>query len=289
MKALIVGAGGQVGQALRACAPADALVTALDRNALDVTDKAAVLRAVERHTPDIIFNSAAYTAVDKAENDAENAYLLNQYAPAYLANAARATGAHLVHISTDYVFDGTRCQPYRPADDTNPLSVYGASKLAGERAVLDIASDALIVRTAWIYSIYNANFVKTMLRVMTERPEVRVVVDQIGTPTHADSLARALWILAGRRAQGICHYTDAGAASWYDFAVAIQEEAVSRRLLDKVVPVTPIGTADFPTPARRPSFSLLEKGATYQLTGPAHHWRTELRFMLDALKDRLNG
>lgn len=282
MKALIVGAGGQLGRCLAQVASASANVTAYGSAALDVTDAAKVRAAIDEARPDIVFNAAAYTAVDKAEGEEARAFAVNATAVGHLADAARAVGARLVHVSTDFVFDGTQGTPYRPDAPTAPLGVYGRSKLAGEVAA---GQDALIVRTAWVYAPAGANFVRTMLRLMAERPEVRVVADQVGTPTYAPGLAAALWALAAQGARGIFHYTDSGVASWYDFAVAIQEEALAAGLLDKAVPVLPITTTDYPTPACRPAYSVLDKQATFAALGtPAPHWRVQLRKMIEAVK-----
>lgn len=282
MKALITGAHGQLGRALAASAPAGCEIVSHDVDTLDITDADAVQRAVAEVRPDLILNAAAHTAVDRAESEEALALAINATAAGHLAAAATAAGARLVHVSTDFVFDGRSGVPYRTGDATNPLSAYGRTKLAGEAAV----GDALIVRTAWVYAPTGGNFVRTMLRLMAGRDEVRVVADQIGTPTWAPGLAAALWTLAGQGATGLWHYTDAGVASWYDFAVAIQEEAVARGLLARVVPVVPIPTSDFPTPAVRPSYSVLEKGATWAaLGGPAPHWRENLRIMLQGLVD----
>jgi dTDP-4-dehydrorhamnose reductase len=187
-----------------------------------------------------------------------------------------------VHVSTDFVFDGKASSPYAPDAPTRPLGVYGATKRDGEIAA---GADALIVRTAWVYAAAGNNFVRTMLRLMAERDEVRVVADQIGTPTHAASLARAIWALAAAGSTGHYHWTDAGAASWYDFAVAIQEEALALGLLSRAVPIVPIRTVDYPTPAQRPAFSILDKTTTWAITGPARHWRAELRDCLVCMKD----
>lgn len=281
MKALVTGAGGQLGTALRASAPPGVTVSAHDRASLDLTSAAAVSAAVERERPDVILNAAAWTAVDKAEADEVAARAVNAGAVAALAAAARAVGAALVHVSTDFVFDGRRGSPYRPDDETNPLGAYGRTKLEGERAA---GPDALVVRTAWVYGPTGGNFVRTMLRLMAERDEVRVVADQVGTPTWAPGLAKALWRLHAAGARGVLHYTDSGAASWYDFAVAIQEEALAAGLLQRAVPVVPISTADFPTPAARPSYSLLDKARTAELLGgPEPHWRANLRLMMKEL------
>jgi dTDP-4-dehydrorhamnose reductase len=278
MKVLIVGGKGQLGRGLAATAPADTQVISHDIDTLDIGDADALRACVSEVRPDVLFNAAAYTAVDKAESDEGAALLVNGTAVGTLADAARASGARFVHVSTDFVFDGTSGIPYAPDAVPNPVSAYGRTKLVGEQAAGD---GALIVRTAWIYAPTGGNFVRTMLRLMAERPEVRVVADQIGTPTYAPDLAKALWALTGQGVTGIHHYTDSGAASWYDFAVAIQEEALAAGLLDKAVPVIPITTADFPTTARRPHYSVLDKGSTFAALGaPAPHWRSNLRVML---------
>jgi dTDP-4-dehydrorhamnose reductase len=281
MKALIVGSKGQLGRALVASAPAGMEVLAYASDTLNITDEAAVNAAVQVARPDFILNAAAYTAVDKAESDEARALAVNGTGVGVLAKAANSVGAKLAHVSTDFVFDGLSGVPYCPDAPTSPLGAYGRTKLAGEL----LAGDALVVRTAWVYAPRGNNFVRTMLRLMAERPEVKVVADQIGTPTYAPGLATALWTLATISVRGIHHYTDAGAASWYDFAVAIQEEALAIGLLPKAVPVIPISTADFPTPARRPHYSVLDKTSTFAaLGGPAPHWRANLRIMLSEIK-----
>lgn len=282
MKVVIVGAGGQLGRSLAATAPNGTKLVSLDRSALDITDAAAVHARFDAERPDIVINAAAYTAVDKAESDIDAARAINADAVGILAQAAKAAGSQFVHVSTDFVFDGTAGSPYAVDAPTNPLGVYGATKLKGE----ELADGALVVRTAWVYAPTGGNFVRTMLRLMGERPQVGVVADQIGTPTYAPALASALWTLAAADARGIHHYTDAGVASWYDFAVAIQEEAFALGLLITQVPVIPIATLDFPTPARRPGYSVLDKRTTYELLGgPAPHWRRNLRTMLREIKE----
>lgn len=282
MKVLIAGAGGQLGRALQACAPSGAVVTAPPEVIFDITDPEIVERIVTEHCPALVINAAAYTAVDKAELEATAAQRVNVNAVGLLASAARRVGAAFVQVSTDFIFDGTASRPYLPDAAPNPLGVYGRTKLEGEAAAVDLHSAPLIVRTAWVYAAAGNNFVHTMLRLMRERPEVRVVADQIGTPTHAAGLARAVWALAAHA--GIFHWTDAGTASWYDFAVAIQEEALAVGLLSAAVPIIPIRTQDYPTPARRPSYSVLDKTNTWAITGPASHWRAELRLCLAAIK-----
>jgi len=282
MKALIVGGKGQLGKGLSRTAPADATLVSHDIDTLDITDAAAIWQVVAEEKPDIVFNAAAYTAVDKAESEEEAAQAVNATAVGYLADAARKAGARFVHVSTDFVFDGRSGVPYKPDAQPAPLGVYGRTKLAGEQAA---GTDALIVRTAWVYAPNGGNFVRTMLRLMAERPEVRVVADQIGTPTYAPGLAAALWAMAFKGIRGIHHYTDAGACSWYDFAVAIQEEALAAGLLDKAVPIIPINASEYPTPAQRPHYSVLDKTSTFAaLGGPTPHWRANLRTMMAEIK-----
>ena len=286
LRVLVTGAGGQVGSALRCRAPAGAAVAALDSARLDITDEAAVRVAVAAAKPDVILNAAAYTAVDRAESDQERADAVNRDGAAHLAAAARDNGARIIHLSTDFVFDGERGTPYPPEAPCRPINVYGASKQAGEEAVQELAGDAaLIVRTSWVYAARGQNFVLTILRLLGEQPAVRVVQDQVGRPTWATSLADALW-RAVRRTDlaGIHHWADAGVASWYDLAVAIQEESLTLGLLTRTVPIHAISTGEMPRPARRPGYSVLDTSRTTQALGlePAH-WRANLRLMLREL------
>lgn len=285
MKVLITGSGGQLGLELRRTMPAGCTMQGFDLDRLDVTDLISVIDAVRIDQPDVIINCAAYTAVDKAESDSELAFAVNGRGAGNLAQAAATVGAKLIHVSTDFVFDGTKSRPYLTDDATNPVSVYGASKLDGELRVADAIENVVILRTAWLYSPYGANFVKTMLRLMREKDSMGVIADQIGTPTWAGGLAQCIWIMARRPdIRGIHHWTDAGAASWYDFAVAIQEEALIRGLLDKAIPINPIRTEDYPTPARRPNYSVLDKTHTWQALGvKSPHWRVTLRAVLDEI------
>lgn len=274
MKVLVTGAKGQLGRALAARVPAGIDCLALDRGGCDLADPAAIRTALATHKPDAVINAGAYTAVDRAESEAELARAVNATAVGVLA----AYGAPLVQVSTDFVFGGSQSTPYRPEDARDPLGVYGASKAAGEDGAGD---DACVVRTSWVYAAGGGNFVRTMLRLMRECDEVRVVADQIGAPTWASGLADTLWALLGKGARGMFHHRDAGAASWYDFAVAIQEEALVLGLLSRAVPVIPIATADYPTPARRPAYSLLDDSGTRALLGDRPpHWRVNLRKML---------
>lgn len=281
MNVLITGANGQLGTALQKTAPSAVKLVALDRAAFDLADPAAIIAGVRAASPELIINAAAYTAVDAAESDEAAAFAINATAVERLGFAAAIVGARLIHVSTDFVFDGTASTPYSTDAEPAPISAYGRTKRAGE---LTLGSDALIVRTAWVYSATGSNFAKTMLALMMDRPELRIVDDQIGTPTHALALAAALWKLADQRASGIFHYTDSGVASWYDFAVGIQEEALALGLLRFAIPILPISTRDFPRPARRPSYAVLDKSATWTALGaPAPHWRTNLRNMLETL------
>jgi len=285
MKVLIAGSAGQLGRALQASAPAGAEIVAPPESAFDILNEAQVAGLVQSVQPGLLINAAAYTAVDKAESERDLAAAVNAGAAGRLARAAAAVGARFAHVSTDFIFDGQSPTPYQPDAAPAPLGVYGETKLRGEEAVRAEHPGALIVRTAWVYAAQGNNFVKTMLRLMQERDEVRVVADQVGTPTHAMGLARAIWALDAAGASGTFHWTDAGVASWYDFAVAIQEEAFAVGLLGRMVPVVPICTSDYPTPARRPAMSVLDKTATWAVTGPAAHWRVELRAVIARMKE----
>ncbi len=221
------------------------------------------------------------------ETQIDAARRVNALGPRHLAHAAGACGARLIHISTDFVFDGRAGVPYAPDAATAPLGVYGLTKLEGEQAVQELLPQtSVVLRTAWVYAAHGANFLRTMLRVMAEKGQVRVVADQVGTPTAADSLASVLWALAQRPdIVGLQHFTDAGVASWYDFAVAIAEEAILLGMLPAGVRVTAIGTTDYPTPARRPSYSVLDMRALLTaLPLERLHWRVSLRRVLGALR-----
>lgn len=280
MKALIFGAGGQVGRAIGRAVPPVAEVISLGRADCDVTDRHAIIAAIGTARPDVVFNAAAYTAVDKAEEEPDRAARLNADAPGWMAQAARGVGARMLHISTDFVFDGAQGAPYLPHDPTNPLSMYGRTKRDGELAVLAADADALVVRTAWVFGDAHANFVPAMLRMMAGRDRIGIVADQVSTPTAAASLAAALWRLATAESSGIHHFTDAGIASRYDQAVAIYEDARAVGLLRKECEIAPIRTEDYPLPARRPFYSVLDKTATWAVTGTPPHWRVNLRTCL---------
>lgn len=285
-RAVITGGQGQLGRALLATAPPSWEVMALTSSELDVTRRDSVHDLLRHERPALVVNAAAYTAVDQAEREPERAAAVNTAGAEHIACAADAVGARVIQISTDFVFDGSQGTPYGPDAPTAPLGVYGATKLAGERAAARVTGGrALIVRTAWLYSAHGRSFVRTMLRLMQEQDDVRVVADRVGTPTWARSLANAIWAVAADRSiSGVHHWTDAGVASWYDFAVAIQEEALALGILTRAVPIRPLRTADYPTPAARPSYSVLDKTRTWAVFGRvAEHWRINLRHSLREL------
>jgi dTDP-4-dehydrorhamnose reductase len=261
-------------------------VVACTAEQLDITRPDSVRAVLEREHPAVVIQAAAYTDVDGAEREVERASAVNTTGAANVAREAARLGLRMIHISTDFIFDGAQGHPYAPDDVANPLSVYGRTKLEGEREVLGITGGAaLIVRTAWVYSTHGRNFVATMLRRMGEDRPVGVVCDQVGTPTWGRSVGKALWAAAERPdLRGVLHWTDAGVASWYDFAVAIQEEGLALGLLASAQPVRPLRTDEFPTAARRPPYSVLDKTAGWAgLGGPAPHWRSNLRSMMQGL------
>jgi dTDP-4-dehydrorhamnose reductase len=288
MKVLITGANGQLGRELQHHVPADVEAIAFTRQSLDITNAAHVAAVVQAENPDVIINAAAYTRVDRAEQEPDIACAVNATGARNLAQAAGEHNLRLIHISTDFVFDGRQSTPYRPDDAIAPLGVYGASKAAGEQAVMAACPAGIIIRTAWFYAAHGQNFVNTMLRLMAEKDRLGIVADQIGTPTGAAGLAHAIYaILDKPDLKGIYHWTDAGVASWYDFAVAIQEEALALGLLKRAIPISPISTADYPTPAARPAYSVLDKSATWQDFGLSPiHWQTALKETLLSIKEQ---
>ncbi|GAW97801.1 MULTISPECIES: dTDP-4-dehydrorhamnose reductase [Colwellia] len=341
MKILITGKGGQLAWELEQTKPQSLEVICLSSKELDITDQALVNNILASHKPDVVINAAAYTAVDKAETEQERAYAVNDLGSEYLAIACKELKAQLIHVSTDFVFDGSKTTPYQTDEQPNPLNVYGASKLAGDIKVSDIlGSDATIIRTAWVYSAHGNNFVKTMLRLMAEKDQLGIVYDQVGTPTWAKGLAKMIWALVARHsrteergirnpghsdesrnlepsseaslplspaplseatlglvsapsseaslpispAARLLHWTDAGVCSWYDFAVVIQELAIEKGMLDKAIPIRPIPASAYPTPAARPSFSVIDKTSAEQASEvETIHWRKQLSAMMDEL------
>lgn len=291
LKVLIVGAGGQLGQELQRTSGLDMECLPMTRAQLDIADVVVVSECLRAIAPQLVINAAAYTAVDKAEEETDAAQRGNVDGPLVLAQACAQQGVRLIHISTDFVFDGAASQPYKPDAVTAPLGEYGRSKRAGEIAVQRRLPAALILRTGWVYSSYGGNFVKTMLRLMSERDDLAVVADQVGTPTWAHGLAEAVWACAAQpQLSGIYHWSDAGVCSWYDFAVAICEEALELGLLARPVNIRPIAATQYPTPARRPAYSVLDKADSWRdLALEGVHWRQQLRAMLKDYKALQNG
>lgn len=288
MRVLITGANGQLGSALLKTAPAAAEIRAAGRE-LDICASAALQNAVQAFKPALIVNTAAYTAVDRAESERERAFAVNATGVENLARTARAGGARLIHVSTDFVFDGHKSSPYLPQDEMRPLGVYGASKAEGEKRLRAVLGDAAVIaRTGWLYAAKGQNFVNTMLRLMREKDSLGVIADQVGTPTWAGSLAKVIWKIAEEpKIAGTHHWSDAGVASWYDFAVAIQEEALAAGLLSRAILIRPLATSEYPLPARRPAYSVLDKHSMTTATGAIPvHWRVSLRRMLMEIRDR---
>ena len=288
MKTLVIGCNGQLGHSLSETAPENVDIIGLDLPELDITDATAVLEICRETRPDVIVNAAAYTAVDKAETDVALAVAVNVDGPRNIALAARDVGARIIHISTDFVFDGKSSTPYKADAVTDPLSVYGRTKRDGELAVLETMSgSAVVIRTSWLYSKTGSNFVQTMLRLMGERDELGVVADQFGTPTWSDSLANAVWAFArAPEHSGIFHWTDGGKTSWHGFALAIQEEALSLGLLNKAIPIQAIKTEDYPTVARRPPYSVLDCSTTHDaIKIRPQDWRANLHQMLKGMTE----
>lgn len=289
MKLLLLGGNGQVGRELRRSLPAlgEAIVATRDGVdadlAADFDAPDALVELVQRIAPDVVVNAAAHTAVDKAESEPDVAFRANALGPAALAQGCAAIDALLVHYSTDYVFDGGASRPYREDDATAPLGVYGASKLAGEEMIRASGARHVILRTAWVYAAHGKNFLHTMLRLAGERDELRVVADQVGAPTPAawiaDATARI--VAQGVPASGIWNLVAAGATSWHGFAEAIMEDALAAGLLERRPRVLPITTADYPTPARRPAYSVLDTAKLRSDFGIAPpDWRDGLRAVL---------
>lgn len=282
-KFLIIGKNGQVGRSLtQKLTRSSHQVFATGSAELDITDKKAVFQTASTFRPDIIINAAAYTAVDKAESEPQRAYAVNRDGAGYLAEAAQTVEASLIHLSTDYVFDGLKKQPYAESDTANPQSVYGASKLAGEQAVLAACSRTIIVRTSWVFGTHGHNFVKTMLKLGSERDRLSIVGDQYGAPTCADDIADAL-IRIGLHASaqsegyGLYHYSGAPYVSWFEFAQAIFNAAAEQKILSPIPDLAQISTCDYPTPAKRPADSRLNTDKIQTAFGiPPSNWQAAL-------------
>lgn len=282
MNILITGCNGQLGSELRAIEKEYAQYRFFNTShqELDVKDHVAVAAYVEEHEIDGIINCSAYTAVDKAESDIDNCKAINTEAPANLAMAIEKRGGWLIHVSTDYVFDGTKHTPYNETDATCPNSVYGSTKLAGEESAMKLCQHTMVVRTSWLYSAFGNNFVKTMIRLGHTKDELGVIFDQIGTPTYASDLARAIMAAVEHGVvAGIYHYSDEGVASWYDFTKAIHRLA---GITD--CQVNPIHTSEYPTPAKRPAYSVLDKTKIKQTYGiRIPHWEESLAKCINLL------
>ena len=283
MRVLITGCYGQVGLCLVEQLTGQAELLAVDRDLLDITDKISVYKVVTEFKPDVIINAAAHTAVDKAEDEVELSYAINCDGPKYLAEAAERAGAVMIHISTDYVFAGTKDGLYVESDATDPQGVYGKSKLAGEQAVIEACSKHIILRTAWVFGEHGNNFVKTMLRLAIDREALSIVGDQFGGPTCADDIARALVTIASQIVEGnvveygVYHFSGTPHVSWYEFAQAIFEQAVEQGLLVNAPQLNSITTADYLTPAKRPANSKLDTRKIEQAFNiQASDWRSAL-------------
>jgi len=288
MKILVIGKNGQLAQALTSLSTVNVEIICLGRDQIDILDKSSLFKTITEQNVDAVINACAYTAVDLAEKEPEQAYKINTLAVKNLAEVCKALALHFVQISTDFVFNGLKSSPYLPNDNINPLSVYGKTKAEGEQLLTEIIpNSSCIIRTSWVYSCYGNNFVKSMIRLMAEKPELGIIYDQIGTPTYVKGLAQISLTAAVEKVSGIYHWTDAGVASWYDFAIAIQELAIEKGLLVKAIPIKPINTQSYPTPATRPSYSVLDKSSSILAFPnlPIIHWRKQLGFMLDELQN----
>ena len=286
MRILVTGSTGQLGfEVVRAFSPSGHEIMAPVRQELDFLNPDEVADSVRRLQPDWVVNCAAYTQVDRAESEVEQAFVINRDSVAQLAGAVAGYGGNLLHVSTDFVFDGEQSRPYREEDDARPLGVYGRSKWGGEQAVRAALPEAIILRTAWVYGIHGHNFVKTILRVAREGRPLKVVNDQFGSPTWARDIAGAIRALVQHRAHGTYHYTNAGSTSWHGFATAILAGAEAAGFALETTSVEAIPTTGYPTPAQRPAYSVLDTGKIQSLlTAPIPHWRDSLNRMLKELQ-----
>ena len=283
-RALIIGKDGQLAQALIANKPSSIHVTTMGRDDVDIGSLASLITAIELTRAELIINTAAYTQVDMAESQREQAFLVNRDGAGNIALAAKQTRTRLIHLSTDYVFNGQQGQAYSIDDRPDANNVYGASKLAGEQAVMAVNyEDACIVRSSWLYSQFGTNFVKTMLRLMTQQSKLSVIDDQISCPTSASELGQFIWSLSQQdKLAPMYHWSDAGRASWYQFALAIQDIALDLGKLDTRIPIEPISSSQFSSAASRPKFSLLDITASRQIM-TAKPWQENLTSVLKQL------
>ena len=287
MKIIVIGKSGQLAWELSQFSSPEHEIVCLGRNDINLQNIVAITNSLQLHKTEGVINAAAYTGVDKAESDVDNAYALNAKAVGNLAQACKNLSLAFVHISTDFVFHGDKGAPYLPEDEIRPLGIYGASKAQGEQLITQVYPErSTIIRTSWVYSTHGNNFVKTMLNLMNTKPELGIISDQIGSPTYAKGLAEACIASLTHPVTGIHHYTDTGVASWFDFAVAIQNIGYELGLLAKKIPIKPITTAQYPTPAKRPHYSVLDK-SSLMLALPELsfvHWQAQLATMMHALK-----
>ena len=286
MKAVIFGADGQLGREVLYTQPEQVDCLPANRHTLDITDKSAVLDYLGGEMPQLVINCAGYTAVDGAEAKPDLAVAINAEGVGNLALAADHIGARLIHVSTDFVFDGAANTPYPTEAEARPLGVYGHSKLAGEMRLQSVSPlNSVIVRTSWLHSRHGSNFVKTMLRLMGERPRLTVVSDQVGCPTWARGLAKVIWQLSGHpEAHGVYHWSDAGSCSWHEFACEIYRQGKARGLVEGEVDIAAISTQDYPTPATRPAYSVLDCIRIHELLGVGSEpWQQQLGLMMDDL------
>jgi dTDP-4-dehydrorhamnose reductase len=280
VRVLITGAGGQLARELAHSAPRNIEVYSLERATCDITERSAIQKALDKLEPDVVINTASFTAVDRAETERERAFAVNEGGARNVAEVCAAVGATIVQLSTDFVFDGTRSTPYPVDAAPSPMNVYGASKLAGEEAVRASGASYVILRCGWLYSAMPGNFLTKMLGHMRSHRSLRVVDDQVGVPTTAAEVAQVIWWCAGATASvknSVLHWASAGSASRYEFAVAIQELALEAGLLDVTDAIVPIKSSEYGLPARRPQYSVLDASVTWRAMGRTPpHWRVPL-------------
>jgi dTDP-4-dehydrorhamnose reductase len=278
-KIAVIGKNGQLAFELGQITTDDAIISCYGRDDIDITNTESLLATFKNNKINTVINAAAYTAVDLAETETQAAYTINAKAVENLAKVCKQLSLHLIHVSTDFVFQGDKGSPYLPYDIVNPIGVYAQSKAEGEKAVVKILEGrGCIIRCSWVYSVQGNNFLKTMLKLMETKTELGVICDQIGSPTSAKNLAKACLMAAVNEVSGIHHYTDAGVASWYDFAVAIQRLGIEQGLLSRRIKINPINNDEYPTLAKRPSYSVLDKKSMYEALPklPVEHWEHAL-------------
>lgn len=289
-KIIVIGKSGQLAKELNCLNKSEANIEIIcfGRNELDITNIASIKSLLQQSGIIAVINASAYTAVDMAESNAKDAELINHIAVSNLAKVCSDLTLPFVHISTDYVFSGDKGTPYLSNDPTDPNNVYGITKAAGEKAILkEHPEQSVIIRTSWVYSSQGNNFVKTMLRLMEEKDELSIIDDQIGSPTWAKTLASACVYALKNKITGVYHWTDEGVASWYDFAKAIQSAGLKKGLITKKIKIKPIPSEVYPTPAKRPHYSVLDKVETREIFKGINneHWELQLNAMLDDLKE----